>query len=131
MLPVQGHPQLSGKFGANLSYMRLVSRYECSSLLIQPPDVLRLPMIMGNTFPAGFTAVWSKTLRDMVVKTAVVRDTAGISSPPLLSQGFLTWGIREQHSPTPPNVLMMKQVTNLSPFNRDTSGFIWLIQNQQ
>lgn len=85
MLPVQGHPQLSGKFGANLSYMRLVSRYECSPLLIQPPDVLRLPMIMGKYLPC-----WSKTLRDTVVKTAVVRDKASISSPPLLPQGFLT-----------------------------------------
>lgn len=74
MLPVQGHPQLSGKFGANLSYMRLVSRYECSPLLIQPPDVLRLPMIMGKYLPC-----W--------VYTCMVEDAEGHGSKNCSSKG--------------------------------------------
>lgn len=50
------------------------------------------------------------------MKSAVVKgtiETRSVSSPPLLSQGFFTWGIYEQHSPTPLNVLMMNQITSL------------------
>jgi hypothetical protein len=65
VLHAQGHPQLSGEFEANPSYLRPALRYKCPPLLIQPLGVLRSPVVMGSpcTFPAGFTPVRFKTLR--------------------------------------------------------------------